>query len=261
MDKLTRAIQYANNGYYVLPIHDKRPLIKFANHPALTVDQIRYYWSKWPNANVALRTVSFFVVDIDTKNGHATDGFNNAKNLQKHNILTPTLEQRTASGGLQLFYKKPLDAELKQVIGLQSGIDIKAHSNNYVLVPPSTTSKGVYEWKNPNQRMQEPTHQLIELIQSSAERTVKNIVPLNKQNRLDKKWTGIVLDNLVKGAPEGQRNDFMTRLCGQMIHAGADDNTVWQLMQFANTYNAPPLDDAELEKILASIIREELNKV
>lgn len=261
MDKLSYAIEYANCGYYVLPMKGKQPLIKFANHPPLTVEQIKHYWSKYPDANIALRTVSFFVVDIDSKNSHASDGFNNATNLLKQGILTPTLEQRTASGGLQLFYQKPADHNLKQVIGLQKGIDIKAHINNYVIVPPSTTNKGVYKWTDANKRMQKPTKQLIELIQTSAEKTTNNIVPLNEQNQQDKKWTGIVLDNLVKGAPEGQRNDFMTRLCGQMIYAGANDNTVWQLMQFANTYNAPPLDDAELEKILASIIREELNKV
>lgn len=259
MNKLNSAIAYAKHGYYVLPMHGKQPLIKFANHPPLTVDQIKHYWSKWTDANVALRTVSFFVVDIDTKQGHHADGISSAKQLVKDGYLTPTLEQRTASGGRQLFYKKPQGVELKQVIGIRRGIDIKAQINNYVLVPPSTTSKGAYQWIDNGERMQAPPKKLIDLIQSSAKKaTIKHP---NFEYNPNKKWTGIVLDNLVAGAPEGQRNDYMTRLCGQMVHAGADDNTVWQLMQFANTYNTPPLGTNELEKILTSIIREELNKV
>ena len=260
MNKLQSAMEYAKAGYSVLPMNGKQPLIKFKNHPPLTIDQIKNYWSRWTDANVALRTVDFFVVDIDTKQGHHADGISSAKQLVKDGYLTPTLEQHTASGGRQLFYKKPQGVELKQVIGIRRGIDIKAQINNYVLVPPSTTSKGAYQWIDNGERMQAPPKKLIDLIQSSAKGKTQR-TPVFTSFNPNKKWTGIVLDNIVTGAPEGQRNDFMTRLCGQMVHAGADDNTVWQLMQFANTYNTPPLGTNELEKILTSIIREELNKV
>lgn len=106
--------------------------------------------------------------------------------------------------------------------------------------------------------MREPKTELVEFINKHH--------PLNKPKKnwskrpAGKKWTGIVLDNLVQGAPEGQRNDYMTRLCGQMIHAGADDNTIWLLLQYANSFNSPPLENKELEKILSSIIREEIGK-
>lgn len=36
------------------------PLIKFADRPALTTDQIKEYWTKYLTANIALRTTSFF---------------------------------------------------------------------------------------------------------------------------------------------------------------------------------------------------------
>ena len=156
-----------------------------------------------------------------------------------------------------MFYKKPKNIPVNQVIGLKQGIDIKAHINNYVIVPPSTTPKGSYEWLN-KLPMREPKTELVKFINKHH--------PLNNpkndwsKHHTGKKWTGIVLDNLVKGAPEGQRNDYMTRLCGQMIHAGADDNTVWLLLQYANSFNSPPLENKELEKILSSIIREEIGK-
>lgn len=259
MNRMQTAIRYAEKGQYVLPMDGKRPLIKFADQPALTIEQIKHYWSKWPDANIALRTVSFFVVDVDTKKAHGQDGLGHAANLQKLGVLPPTRQQRTASGGLQLFYKKPAGVELKQVIGIRPGIDIKAHPNNYVVVPPSTTSKGPYEWIKPITRMQKPPAGLIELIQNYRPPTKSPKTPI-QHKKGGKWWTGKVLDNLVKGAPQGQRNDYMARLCGQLIHAGAEDNTVWKLIQFANGYNRPPLDARELEKIVTSIFREELNK-
>lgn len=258
MNRMQTAIRYAEKGQYVLPVDGKRPLIKFADQPALTIEQIKHYWSKWPGANIALRTVSFFVVDVDTKKAHGQDGLGHAANLQKLGVLPPTRQQRTASGGLQLFYKKPAGVELKQVIGIRPGIDIKAHPNNYVVVPPSTTNKGAYEWTNPVS-MIEPPNKLIKLIQRHKPLTNSPTPPIQHKPG-QKRFTGRVLDNLVKGAPQGQRNDFIARLCGQLIFAGADDKTLWELIQFANSHNQPPLDTRELEQIVKSILREELNK-
>lgn len=253
MNKLSAAIKYAELGFSVLPMNGKQPLIKFANRPPLTVDQIKYYWGKWPNANIALRTIDFFVVDIDTKKAHGHDGLTSIKNLPQGTIL-PTKTQQTSSGGFQMFYSKPKNGQVKQVIGLLPGIDIKAHKNNYVLVPPSTTDKGNYHWINSYTPIGKPSKLLVDMISNYHPQTSHQ----KWHYELGKKWTGIVLDNIVQGAPEGQRNDYMTRLCGQMIHAGAEKYTVWTLINYANQFNTPPLNDKELSRIVASVLREEL---
>ena len=257
MNKLQSAIEYAQKGFYVLPTQGKQPLIKFANTPPLTVEQVKHYWSKYPNANIALRTVGFFVVDVDTKQAHGKDGMKSIKDLPK-GVILPTRTQQTASGGFQMFYKKP-NQHMKQIIGLLPGVDIKAHPNNYVLVPPSTTEKGTYQWFNADAPIKEPSAPLLKMI-ANYQAPIKKHHPFYSCNSTAKEWTGKVLDNIVSGAPQGQRNDFMTRICGQMIHAGADDNTVWLLLQYANSFNSPPLETKELEKILSSIIREEIGK-
>lgn len=256
MDKLKSAIKYAKLGYSVLPMNGKHPLIKFANRPALSIEQIKEFWGHHPTANIALRTTNFFVVDIDTKQAHGKDGMKSIKQLPA-GVILPTLIQITASGGYQMFYLKPPGSHLKQVIGLLPGVDIKAHPNNYVLVPPSTTEKGCYSWFNANTAMKQPSQTLLKMI-SNHNPTVKK--PYHTGYHTQKKWTGIVLDNIVKGAPEGQRNDYLTRLCGQMIHAGAESETVWTLLNYANQFNAPPLNDAEVGKIVASVLKEELRK-
>lgn len=257
MDKLQSALRYAKLGYSVLPMNGKHPLIKFADHPALTADQIKKYWSKHPNANIALRTTNFFVVDIDTKQAHGKDGMASIKQLPP-DVILPTRTQKTASGGYQMFYTKPQGSHLKQVIGLLPGVDIKAHPNNYVLVPPSTTEKGRYRWLNDSAQMKLPSALLLEMIANYQPQATRK--PQQGSYRPGKKWTGRVLDNIVMGAPEGQRNDYLTRLCGQMIYAGAESDTVWTLINYANQFNMPPLEDREVGKIVASVLKEELRK-
>lgn len=254
MDKLQSALKYARLGYSVLPMKGKHPLIKFAGRPALTTDQIKEYWTKYPTANIALRTTSFFVVDIDTKKAHGKDGMKSIKQLPS-GVILPTRTQKTASGGYQMFYMKPPDSHLTQAIGLLPGVDIKAHPNNYVLVPPSTTEKGEYRWLNATAAIKQPSQPLLKMIYNHHP-TVRE--PRQASYQAKKKWTGMVLDNIVTGAPEGCRNDYLTRLCGQMIHAGAENETVWTLLNYANQFNTPPLDDTEVGRIVASVLKEEL---
>lgn len=255
MSKLQSAIRYAKLGYSVLPMNGKHPLIKFAGRPALTTDKIKEYWTKYPTANIALRTTRFFVVDIDTKKAHGKDGMKSIKQLPS-GVILPTRTQKTASGGYQMFYMKPPDSHLTQAIGLLPGVDIKAHPNNYVLVPPSTTEKGEYRWLNATAAIKQPSQTLLKMIYNHNS-TVRE--PHQYQAK-KKRWTGEVLDNIVTGAPEGCRNDYLTRLCGQMIYAGAESETVWILINYANQFNQPPLDDEEVGKIVASVLKEELRK-
>lgn len=69
------------------------PLIKFADRPALTTDQIKEYWTKYSTANIALRTTSFLVVDIDTKKAHGKDGMKSIKQLPS-GVILPTRTQK-----------------------------------------------------------------------------------------------------------------------------------------------------------------------
>lgn len=104
MDMLTHALNYASSGYSVLPIkaNSKTPLIVYSNRAPLTKTEIEEYWTKYPNANIALKTTDFFVMDIDTKEAHGTDGMKSYKRLPKGAVI-PTQTQRTASGGLQFY--------------------------------------------------------------------------------------------------------------------------------------------------------------
>lgn len=262
MNKADYAIQYAKKGLYVIPLREnsKIPTMKHKDQPALPIKRLYNIFNSHPELNIGIKTVDLFVIDVDSPEhgNHNNNGFKSLQDIPAE-LLPTTLVGTSPTGGRHYFYLKRNGEPSHSVINWRAGVDVVAGQNNLVVVPPSTTSKGAYQWIDNGERMQTPPKKLIDLIQSSAKKaTIKH--PDFEYNP-NKKWTGMVLDNIVTGAPEGQRNDYMTRLCGQMVHAGADDNTVWQLMQFANTYNTPPLGTNELEKILTSIIREELNKV
>ena len=59
------ALYYAAKGFSVLPVKGKQPIIKFANKPPLTADDIKKIWNLNPTSDIALKTDKFFVIDVD----------------------------------------------------------------------------------------------------------------------------------------------------------------------------------------------------
>ena len=92
------ALKYQKMGFSVIPIHpkNKRPLIDFADKPAMTEEEISNFWEGFPNANIAIRTTNFFVIDID-KHGN-NNGFDSLKNWPYLNLIEPTLHAAPPGG-------------------------------------------------------------------------------------------------------------------------------------------------------------------
>ena len=115
------ALQYQKLGFAVIPINpkNKRPMIEFADKPKMTAEEIESFWDQHPNANIALKTTNFFVIDID-KHGKE-NGFESLKRWKYLNLIEPTLQAKTASGGKHLFYFKREDSPITQMIGFLPG--------------------------------------------------------------------------------------------------------------------------------------------
>jgi hypothetical protein len=139
-------------GIPVFPLGDrtKLPRPKSHGHLDATTDlaQIEAWWTKCPNANVAMRCTLYFVFDVDPRNG----GDESLRLLiAEHGPLPDTLSQITARKGTQYFFLQPDQREVTGCVGLWDGIDIKG-AKGYVVLPPSETPDGVYAWdgeKNP----------------------------------------------------------------------------------------------------------------
>jgi len=167
---LDYAIAYAMSGYAVLPIvpGEKRPLTKNGVHDATTnVEQIREWWSRWPNAGVGIATgkisgVVVIDVDIKTHDGEASLAAWEAE----HGTLPITAEVRTPSGGRHIYFRvqRAEDGTISGRSGTTTfgevllpsvnignsvnwlpGVDVRG-DGGFVVAPPSMLSNGQYRW-------------------------------------------------------------------------------------------------------------------
>jgi putative DNA primase/helicase len=161
---LDAALGYAARGWQVFPcwwaIGDacacggnagcspgKHPLTAHGLKDATTdAAQIRAWWAKYPEANVAIRTGAesgLVVVDLDVKpdkDGRASFRVLNGGAVDR------TAMTRTGGGGLHLYYRHPGFTVRNSQNELGPGIDVRG-DQGYVLAPPSNHVSGrVYEW-------------------------------------------------------------------------------------------------------------------
>jgi hypothetical protein len=114
-------------------------------------EQIRADRKKWPRANIGLRTglvSGFFVVDVDTVEGHGVDGIANLQKLQeRYKPFPATLTAISPSGSLHYYFQAPPKAPIKNSESeIAGGVDIRGEGG-MVLVPPSIKPNGGGEYR------------------------------------------------------------------------------------------------------------------
>ncbi len=170
------ALAYASAGIPVFPVHSwdtdhcscgDTKCKRAAKHPRnpgghkkATTDPklISDWWDKWPGSNVATcpGDTDHMVVDLDPKAdmnyGPDTGKISN-----------------TPRGGLHLWYLLPKGEHIpNSASALGEDIDIRGH-DGYVLLPPSSTSAGPYEWQA-DQRAGKATQELITAAQAGGKK-------------------------------------------------------------------------------------------
>lgn len=260
------ALRYCKMGLSVIPINprNKRPLIKFADEPSLTAERIEEIWTEFPTANIALKTDKFFVIDIDVHGDE--DGYESLKNWKHVNLITPTLQAKTASGGKHLFYLKREDMPLTQMCPWLKGVDVKAHDNNYVLVAPSATDKGVYEWdlekSPPGGTMVTASKELVKAMKAEKKQS-SGLKELYFQSRSQggKTKTTELFEIVLKGWGDvGGRNAKCASFIGGLLLRGVDEEDAYNLAKLANDNSLEPLPDKELERTVESMINKDRRK-
>lgn len=248
------AKSYAEHGFSVIPIVNKRPLVKFANRPALTKEEIDAIWTKHPTASIALQTREFLVIDVDRHEGG--DGMESIKALGHNEWFKGTLCERTRSGGFHFYFRKPAKQKITQNIGFLPHVDIKAHDNNYVVVAPSPG----YKWLN-HKPIQPLPDGLLELIlQKQAE--TKPSTGVEAGYKVDSKSaTTALFEQIVDGlGATGGRNNALASFVGGLLYRGVDPYKAAQLALLANANTKDKLTTAEVEKTVNSMIEKELRR-
>ncbi|HEQ0844890.1 TPA: bifunctional DNA primase/polymerase [Streptococcus pyogenes] len=253
------ALAYQKLGFSVLPIslNKKKPMISFRDKKAMTAEEIEKFWTNNPQANIALKTDKFFVIDIDV---HGANGFESMKKWDGLKYITPTLQAKTPSGGKHIFYFKRDDMTIGQNIGMLPGVDIKAHPNNYVLVAPSTTEKGQYEWdiekSSENGTITTATPELLSAISALSKRSELDGVKYRRRiDKNEKTKTSLLFETIATGfGGEDGRNDNLASFVGGLLIRNVDDEYIYTLAKIANENGVDPLDSREVQRTVESII-------
>jgi hypothetical protein len=224
----------------------KHPRLKdFLKLATTDIEQIRRWWTWWPNSNIGLITGFLFdALDIDYRHGgHATL----AALEREHGHLPPTVRQWTGNGYHLLFEPVPGLKSGTDVLG--RGIDLRAEGGFIVGARSRHYSGKEYTW--------DADASIVEF--SSAP------------------FPAWVLDKLMAGkagaatSPEGWRERMATiyeagyrgqalaRLVGRQLRLGEDPYVVLELARAWNIAHCnPPLDPAEVNKILDRICTLEI---
>jgi hypothetical protein len=139
MSKLkSAALAYARAGLPVFPIkpNEKTPLTLHGHKNATTdLARIEKWWTEYPDANIATvpGDVDMLVIDVDP-GGDDKPYPETAK------------WSRTPRDGFHLWYHVSPDEHIPNSASkIAANVDVRGH-DGYVLLPPSSTEHGPYEW-------------------------------------------------------------------------------------------------------------------
>ena len=150
---LSFALALAAKGKPVFPCNfDKKPITPNGFKAATTDTQvITKWWTGHPQANIAMPTgvtSGVVVLDVDMDEGKKVDGEKSlAELVSQHDPLPPTLTVKTPRGGRHIYYQHPGGKVPCSTSKLGAGLDVRA-DGGYVLLPPSKTARGCYEYAN-----------------------------------------------------------------------------------------------------------------
>ena len=262
---LAAALAYCRRGWSVVPAYNidprgctcrqdhtgdtsagKHPRVKWQSYQQRrsTDDEIRTWWTRWPDANVAIITGTIsglVVIDVDPRHGGDAS-------LSQLLPLPETPICLTGGGGQHVYLQHP-SSIIPNGAALLPGIDLRG-DGGYVIAPPSSHLSGRnYSW-DPS-----PDDCPVAPIPPSIAQALANYRPPELPQAFD-------LESLMhSGIPQGVRNQTLTRVAGHYAGQGKSPDEVLHAVQAANRALCdPPMADAEVQTIVASITAREQRK-
>jgi putative DNA primase/helicase len=218
----------------------KHPLVTGWQRAAATDPAtITRWWTKWPDANIALACgpSGLLALDIDPRHG-GDETLNDL--VAAYGPLPLTVEAISGGGGRHIFYAAPAGITNASLF---VGIDIRADGGYVVAAGSDHVSGGTYEWEvssHPDDvPIALPPPWLLDLLtRQPAKATTAPPFPAR--------------------IPEGRRHDWLVSLAGTLRRRGASAEELFACLTVFNDSRCdPPLSDAELRTIAASVARYE----
>lgn len=276
-DKLKYALKYIELGLYPIPIlpGTKQPAMTFANRPQMTEQDAIAIWSLHPDWDIALRTVSHVVVDVDVHDKEHANGVESINKYWNKDYFPENVWiAHTRGHGIHIYMMKPDGFEgYKQAIGFLPGVDFKSHINNYTLVPPSAG----YTWADWDAYQKSlpacAKSALLDLIASEAEKkTAHQSAPSSAaagKGKMDFSVKGkhghstntlLAINSILHGLGDvGGRNDFLTKIVGTFLAIGVSYVDTYTLVSMANQKTENPLPQAEVDATFKSIVKAHMS--
>jgi hypothetical protein len=244
------ALGYAKKSIPVFPCkpRGKEPLTPHGHHDATTdPDRIRAWWSRWPDANIAMPTgkrSGKIVVDVDPEHG----GYDSLAVLHEEGYELPlTATIKTGGGGVHHYLRCPEGVEVRNSAGkVGPGLDIRGEGG-YVIVPPSVTEEP-YEVLHKRPPAEVPEW-LLERLTAPSRTPESNVVTIPR---------GKVPGSGLEGPeiPAGERNPTLYKIACSLRARGHERGEILEGLERVNRERcATPLLQEDLSKIAKSAAR------
>jgi len=239
---LQAALGYERIGWYVLPLDEtvsaKKPRIEWKDRrdQRPTADEIRAWWTMWPNSNVGIGTGAYSDVDVLDFDGAdvlaKVEQFTGVTIDQVYSVTSGRVD-----GGTHVYYKHDPDSGLKNWVKALPGISLDVRTTNGILVvPPSVHFKtgAVYRWNGLDPRLNGAEFKslpkpLVDAIVLASKKIVSNVnatsimidgvqveiptwTPRNATES-DLGYAGSIYSDLPDSIPAGERDDTILRIC------------------------------------------------
>lgn len=234
-------------GFRIFPIQAGKkfpPLVK--NWPAKASDDpaaVEVWEKQYPGCNWGIHTEGMVVLDVDKHKG----GEDSLFDLEMTQDMPKTLESRTPSGGLHIFYT---GAEVpNSVERVARGIDVRS-TGGYVVAPGSRTPGGDYAWNHlrPTQEVPPwlparcaPPQGLAKVLEAAPDEVDQEIA------------RGIAAEYLnMAGPPEhGNRDAGLIPVAAQLKDIGVSYALAYELMsEWAAGMDRSDFPDEQFEKCI-----------
>lgn len=260
---LEAALTYIARGWPVFPLHTvdtagvctcrKADCGSPGKHPRTrngltdaTLDPatVKKWWLQWPSANVAVRTgAGLVVLDVDPESGGSATL---AQLEAEQGALPRTYEVVTGRGGRHLYFMAPAGVIVPNSASLLGpGLDVRG-DGGYVVAPPSmTTATYTVDAGGDDSPLVLP-----EWLLRAAQRRRSAAPPVGGEAGAE----GAAADAYMAGG----RNSKLTSLGGTMRVRGMSHEAIEAALLMENARRCrPPLDEVEVKKIAASVMRYE----
>lgn len=271
---LEAILTYAGRGWAVFPVYEvtdqgecacrradckdrgKHPRTEHGAKDATTDEAtIRSWWSKWPNANVAIATGArsgLIVLDIDPR--HQGDESLRAVEA-RYGELPKTPRAKSGSGGEHIYLQHPGPAHTvrnAQGLGGFTGLDLKG-DGGYIIADPSRHASGQhYRWKrasHPDLRAVAPAPLwVLDLARAPSSEA-------HHERGDTRDWL-----KLLQGVEAGSRHTVATQIAGHYLGIGWKAQEVEALLLGFAAQCHPPHDPDDIRRIVSDFAAAETGK-